>query len=180
MMNHKRCTRSPGSCAGQGDQHVGGIRVAAAGLILRSARTADARRIVEVLRAARREFMPHAPSAHSVAEDLRWIRDELIPSSGVTVAVLEGVIVGVLAVSNKSAIGWIDQLYIRPGFERRGIGGRLLTAALATLPRPVRLYTFQESRGARRFYEAAGFKPIGFGDGTGNEERVPDVLYELR
>jgi ribosomal protein S18 acetylase RimI-like enzyme len=103
----------------------------------------------------------------------------LIPSGGVTVAVLGGEIIGVLAVSCQAGVGWIDQLYVQPGWERRGVGSRLLEAALKSLPRPVRLYTFEQNQGARRFYERQGFVAIRFGDGTGNEESIPDVLYEL-
>jgi ribosomal protein S18 acetylase RimI-like enzyme len=51
---------------------------------------------------------------------------------------------------------------------------------LARLPRPVRLYTFAANTGARRFYERYGFVAIAYGDGSHNEERTPDVLYELR
>lgn len=42
----------------------------------------------------------------------------------------------------------------------------------------VRLYTFQANQGARRFHERHGFRVVGFGDGSGNEEGVPDPLYE--
>jgi hypothetical protein len=49
-----------------------------------------------------------------------------------------------------------------------------------TLAPPIRLYTFQANAGARRFYERHGFVPIEFTDGQANEERCPDVLYELR
>ena len=83
-----------------------------------------------------------------------------------------------LVVSCQAGVGWIDQLYVQPGWERRGVGSRLLAAALQSLPRPVRLYAFEQNHGARGFYERWGFVAIRFGDGTGNEERVPDVLYE--
>jgi hypothetical protein len=33
--------------------------------------------------------------------------------------------------------------------------------------------------GARRFYERYGFVPIEWSDGSRNEERCPDILYEL-
>jgi GNAT superfamily N-acetyltransferase len=146
---------------------------------MRSARPGDVGPIVRVLRAARERWLPYAPCAHGEIEQSEWVGRSLIPAGGVTVAVLGGEIVGVLAVSCKAGIGWIDQLYVRPGWERRGVGSRLLAEALKTLPRPVRLYTFEQNHGARRFYERWGFVAIRFGDGTGNEEGVPDVLYEL-
>jgi GNAT superfamily N-acetyltransferase len=88
-------------------------------------------------------------------------------------------IVGMLAASREAGVGWIDQLYLAPHHVGNGIGTLLLAHALKTLPSPVRLYTFQANHGARRFYERHGFKAIAFTDGQGNEERCPDVLYEL-
>ena len=55
----------------------------------------------------------------------------------------------------------------------------MLGVVLETLPRPVRLRTFQRNSGSRRFYERHGFEPVSTGDGRDNEERCPDVLYEL-
>jgi GNAT superfamily N-acetyltransferase len=146
---------------------------------LRGARPGDVEPIVRVLRAARERWLPYAPSVHGEKENGGWVGGTLIPSGGVTVAVLKGKVIGVLAVSRKSGVGWIDQLYVQPGWERRGVGSTLLAEALKTLPRPVRLYTFEQNQGARRFYERWGFVAIRFGDGSGNEEGVPDVLYEL-
>ncbi len=68
---------------------------------------------------------------------------------------------------------------VDPSLVGRGIGSGLLAHALKTLGRPICLYTFQENRGARRFYERHGFVAVEFTDGQGNEERCPDVLYEL-
>jgi ribosomal protein S18 acetylase RimI-like enzyme len=61
---------------------------------------------------------------------------------------------------------------------RRGIGTPLLEHARRALSPPIRLYTFQCNESARQFYERRGFRPIAFGDGSGNEEKCPDVLYE--
>ena len=72
----------------------------------------------------------------------------------------------------------IDQLYVLPECQGQGIGDRLLAEAKRQRPRRLRLYTFQSNVRARQFYEARGFAPIQFGDGSSNEERAPDVLYE--
>lgn len=74
--------------------------------------------------------------------------------------------------------GWIDQLYIRPGQTGQGHGTRLLMHALALLPGPVRLYTFEANEGALRFYARHGFVILARGDGSGNEEGCPDLLME--
>jgi len=68
---------------------------------------------------------------------------------------------------------------VDPAHVGRRIGSSLLAHALLILPRPILLYTFQANTGARRFYERHGFRAIQFTDGRANEERCPDVLYEL-
>ena len=75
---------------------------------------------------------------------------------------------------------WIEQLYLLPAWVGQGIGTKLLDLARAELRPPIRLYTFQANERARCFYESRGFRAIAFGDGTGNEEKCPDVLYEWR
>lgn len=123
--------------------------------------------------------MPYAPPLRCEAEDLHWVRHSLIPSGGVTLACADGSVVGVLAVRTVEDAGWIDQLYVEPNYCGRGIGTQLLAFALSSLPRPVRLYSFQKNARARAFYEAHGFRPVEFGDGSLNEDLCPDVLYEL-
>ncbi len=76
-------------------------------------------------------------------------------------------------------ISWFTQMAVDPALVGKGIGSLLLAHALRTLPLPLRLYTFQANAGARRFYERHGFCAIKFTDGQANEERCPDVLYEL-
>ena len=146
---------------------------------LRSASAEDAPDVARVLRASRTRFLPYAPPARSEAEDLRWVAQSLIPSGGVTVASVAGRIVGVLAMGESSGASWITQLYVEPEHCGTGVGSQLLRAALGALPKPIRLYTFQQNVAARRFYERFGFEAIAFSDGSANEEGCPDVLYEL-
>lgn len=146
---------------------------------LRAATAADAASVARVLIDARRELMPFAPSAHSDDEVRAWVREVLIPNGGVTLACLDGAVAGVLAVSRCDGVSWIDQLCVHPAQVARGAGRALLTHALAALPRPLQLYTFQANRHARGFYERHGFVAVAFSDGAGNEERCPDVLYRL-
>ena len=146
---------------------------------LRAATIEDAPHIAEVLLSSRRAFLPYAPLAHTDAEVRQWVREVLVPSGGVTVASTDSGIVGVLATARESNVSWINQLYVAPGRTGQGIGAQLLAHALASLERPVRLYTFQANLRARSFYERHGFKANAFSDGADNEERCPDVLYEL-
>jgi len=116
--------------------------------------------------------------AHTDDEVRHWIAKVLIPGGGVSVAVDHGSVVGMMAVSRQDGIGWIDQLYLDPSAVGRGIGTGFVELAKESLGSPVRLYTFQENVGARRFYERHGFRAIAFSDGLDNEEHCPDVLYE--
>lgn len=79
-----------------------------------------------------------------------------------------------------NGFGWINQMWVTPSLVGKGIGSNLLRHALTVLEPPIRLYTFQANSGARRFYERYGFQAIEFTDGQSNEERCPDVLFELQ
>jgi GNAT superfamily N-acetyltransferase len=146
---------------------------------LRAAGPADATRVADILIEARAAFMPYAPSVHPDNDVRTWVREQLLPAGGATVAVVSGRVVGIMSVSQESAHSWITQMSVEPRFVGQRIGSALLAHAMGVLPRPLRLYTFQANTGARRFYERHGFVPIAFTDGAANEERCPDVLYEL-
>lgn len=148
--------------------------------LLRDAKAEDASAIAQVLLASRKEFLPYAPLRHSEAEIAQWMREVLIPSGGVTVACFGAQVVGFLAIAQEDGVSWVNQLYLLPSHVGAGIGSRLLAQALRELAPPVRLYTFQANVRARSFYERNGFVPVKFSDGESNEERCPDVLYELR
>jgi GNAT superfamily N-acetyltransferase len=150
------------------------------GFSMRPATPADRPDLVRVLLSSRRAFLPYAPLAHDEADIEHWM-EGLLTRDGVTAACSGQRVVGFLAVDSASDAHWIAQLYLAPGYTGMGIGGRLLAHAIDLLSRrlPIRLYTFQANAGARRFYERAGFVPVAFSDGAGNEEHCPDVLYEL-
>ena len=86
--------------------------------------------------------------------------------------------------SRRATASGCSQLYVAPGRTAKGIGQRLLdtmlrSGAAAAIP-VFKLWTFQRNAGARRFYERNGFVAVEFTDGSGNEEREPDVRYERR
>lgn len=72
--------------------------------------------------------------------------------------------------------GWIDHLYVEPERFGRGIGSLLLAKALEDRSERS-LWVFERNTIARAFYERHGFEPVRRTDGSGNEEREPDVLY---
>jgi GNAT superfamily N-acetyltransferase len=146
---------------------------------LRVAVIADAVAIADILIDVRTEFMTYAPLVHGELELHRWVAEDLLPQGGVTVAVHGAQIVGMVSVSRVEGESWIDHMAVAPAYTGAGIGTTLLAHTLATLTPPILLYTFQANAGARRFYERVGFVPVKFTDGAENEERCPDVLYQL-
>lgn len=147
---------------------------------LRPATAADAPRVANLLIDTRAAFMPYAPSAHPDEELREWVANHLVASGQVTVAQAQGRVIAAMATEPGDTAAWITQMAVDPAHVGRGIGSLLLAHALQSLARPIRLHTFQANAGARRFYERHGFVAIAFTDGHANEERCPDVLYELR
>jgi len=141
-------------------------------LEIRPARPDDADAVADVYLTAFKATYDF-PLAHTDAQVRAWIRDVLVPSGDAWVAVLDGAVVGMLAVRP----GDLDQLYNTPDAQGRGVGSRLVERAKALSPGGLGLYTFQVNARARRFYEGRGFVADAFGDGSGNEERQPDVHY---
>ena len=141
---------------------------------LRPATGSDARDIARIMRAARESFA-WMPTVHTPDEDLAFISGTVLPLMHVMVAETGEGIVGFIAVHGE----WVEQLYIDPAWTGRGIGSRLLGQATACMPE-VKLHCFQANSGARRFYERHGFTAAKFGDGSGNEEELPDIRYLRR
>lgn len=108
----------------------------------------------------------------------QWIRNVLLSEEQVIVAEDKGIIIGMMSLTKDEGIGRVRQLYILPNAVGHGIGTLMINMAKSILGSPIRLYTFQENIGAKRFYEQHGFQAIGFDDGSGNEENCPAVLYE--
>jgi ribosomal protein S18 acetylase RimI-like enzyme len=140
----------------------------------------EAGAVADVYLRSRRELVACAPLVHSDDAVLNWVRRYLIPAGSTTVAIAGSLVVGFLAVSKHSDFSWIEQLYVDPNWVAQGIGTRLLEIARSEMLPPIRLYTFQCNQRARWFYERHGFKAVAFGDGSGNEEKCPDILYEWR
>ena len=88
-----------------------------------------------------------------------------------------GTVVGVLSLSDTM----VDQLYVDARLDRsRPRHAGCSTSRRRAGPDGLDLYCFQANARARRFYERHGFEAIAFGDGSGNEERQPDIRYAWR
>jgi GNAT superfamily N-acetyltransferase len=143
-------------------------------VIIRRARPSEAPALADLYVASRRGASAFIPTVHTDDETRAWVSGYLMPRLEVWVAESDGILLGMMALEDDL----VDQLYIAPAAQRRGVGDRLIAHAKKLRPRRLRLYTFQRNSPARRFYEARGFVAIEFNDSSHNEEREPDVLYE--
>ena len=113
------------------------------------------------------------PPAHSADEVRDWVADVLLPGTETWIAEGGDEPVGFISIDDRS----IDQLYVLPEWTGRGIGSKLVRIAQQRRPTGLEVWTFQVNAGARRFYERHGFRAVEHSDGSGNEERQPDVRY---
>lgn len=109
-------------------------------------------------------------SLHTPEEDRAFYRDRVFAAGPIWGAFDGNVLVGHMALTP----GWIDHLYVEPARHGEGIGRRLVAIAQAEQDE-LQLWTFQANLRARRFYAAAGFIEEQLTDGSGNEEKQPDV-----
>ena len=87
------------------------------------------------------------------------------------VAVLDGRVVGY----TRATRTWLDDLYVLPDAQGRGVGTALLDRVLAGHPDGIGLWVFESNRPARDFYARHGFVSLERTDGSANEERAPDI-----
>ena len=145
-------------------------------LTLRRATVEDAPAVAEVWLRSRRAAAPAIPaSIHGDDDVRRWVAEVLIPEGRTWVAADAGDVVAMMSLRE----GWIDQLYVDPSHQGRGVGTLLVQIAQEQHPEALDLWTFQANEGARRFYERHGFTVVEMTDGD-NEEGAPDVRYHWK
>lgn len=138
---------------------------------IRTLHLTDADSVATVLRASFDTSLPWLAGLHTPEEDRCFVRETLFATCEVRGA-FDPELIGFIAYRQ----GWVEQLYVLPGHQGRGVGAALLAPAKAENAE-LRLWTFQRNPGARRFYERNGFLAIEETDGSGNEEQEPDMLY---
>ena len=140
--------------------------------MLKQLQLADMDAAARVHRAAFDHALPSLAGLHTPQEDRWFFRERLFKTSELWGAFDDTELTGLIAFRDD----WIDQLYVTPHAQRRGIGSALLQKAKDAFAR-LHLWTFQRNQPARRFYESRGFVLVRETDGAGNEEREPDALY---
>jgi GNAT superfamily N-acetyltransferase len=140
--------------------------------MLRQLELADMDAAARVHRTAFDQALPALAGLHTSDEDRWFFRERVFVTCAVWGAFDGTGMTGVLVFRE----GWIDQLYVLPAAQRRGVGSALLQVAQNTFDR-LQLWTFQRNGPARRFYEARGFALVRETDGARNKEWEPDALY---
>lgn len=142
-------------------------------LILRPAAPLDAGTVGDILYHFQQET-EWMPKLYTSAEVISFC-GTMIDRGWVTVAERGGCVEGFLARDGEE----VCALYLAPGACGLGTGKMLLDAAKTAAPH-LTLRTFAANAGAQKFYLREGFAETGRGDGSGNEEGLPDIAFEWR
>ena len=140
--------------------------------MLRQLKLEDMDAAARVVRTAFDQALPSLAGLHTPEEDQWFFRERVFNTCEMWGAFDGAAMTAIIAFRE----GWIDQLYVLPEAQRRGVGKDLLQVAQNAFDR-LQLWTFQRNAPARRFYEARGFAFIQQTDGARNEEKEPDALY---
>ncbi|WP_046729644.1 GNAT family N-acetyltransferase [Streptomyces humi] len=143
------------------------------GVVLRRAGGPDAGAVADVWLRSYGAALPTVVRAHSDDEVRAYFRVVVVPERETWLAEADGRVVGVMVLAEDV----LSQLYLDPAWRGRGVGDRFVALAKERSPRGLTLWTFQVNKPAHRFYERHGFVAVESTDGSGNEEREPDVRY---
>ncbi len=137
----------------------------------------DFETVTSFWRRAREKAFPEFQRAkgHPFEEDQAYFRDVILVKNEIWVAVQDEKPVAFMAISGD----FMDQLYVDPDHQRKGIGQALLAHAMTLSPDHLWLYTLQINTGGRAFYEKNGFRAVKFGTSPAPESE-PDVEYHWR
>ena len=128
---------------------------------VRRAVAGDLGRIASVWHESASHMEAAASPMPSPADLRRRIDDELTAGWALYLAERGDRLIGMLALKPREAV--LDQIFVLPGEQGKGVGTALLRAAKEALPAGFTLRMAAANRGAARFYERSGLQPIGEG-----------------
>jgi len=144
--------------------------------MIRRARPEDAAAIAETFTASFETLLTFLPNLHTHDEHRHFINEIVPRDHEIWVAEDEGRVVGFAALGALT----LGHISVHPNFQGLGVGTALLDKTKEQRPGGFTLWTFPANERACRFYERHGLRPVEYGDGSGNEEGLPDVRYEWR
>ncbi|MBL0747546.1 GNAT family N-acetyltransferase [Nocardioides baculatus] len=142
------------------------------GLTLRPATSADLTQIAEVHLASRHGAgTAFPPPVHADAEAYAWVASWDLTAYDVWVATDGEQVAGYA----RCTPTWLDDLYVRPEHQGRGVGAALFDVVTSLRPDGFCLWVFESNLPARAFYRSRGCLELERTDGAGNEEKAPDI-----
>lgn len=150
-------------------------------MLIRPAESDDARRIATVhvrsWQAAYRglipqEYLDRLDPAERMPEWKSTLAEMSLPGKGILVAEIDGEIAGFAGLcptrdedEDPEKVGEVAAIYLAPEAWGTGVGRRLMTAAVEALAQAgyeqATLWVLDTNERARRFYQAAGWRPDG-------------------
>jgi putative acetyltransferase len=148
-----------------------------ANFFIRDYRAEEFDAVTILWRISRERSLPELQRAkgHFFYEDQDYFRDHVLRENRIFVVESDKRPVAFMAMKRE----FIDQLYVHPDYQNRGIGKALLDRARQLSPEHIWLYTLQININARVFYEKNGFIAEKFGISPPPESE-PDVEYHWR
>lgn len=142
--------------------------------LIRPYKSDDFEAVTILWRRAREQAFPdfQRRKGHSFEEDQAYFRDVILVNNDVWVAEVDGEPAAFMAIAGD----FIDQLYVVPNHQRRGLGQALLDYAKSLSPEHLWLYTLQINTNGRAFYEKNEFCIVKLGISPAPESE-PDVEY---
>ncbi len=131
--------------------------------------------IAAIARRSRKHFLPFLPNLHSFEDEKEFYRNNVFSECQVWVAEENRELVGFCAFREN----WVDHLYLLPTHVGKALGAALLSKAKKN-HEYLQLWVFQRNTRAIKFYRRHGFLKIRETDGSSNEEKCPDALFEWR
>jgi GNAT superfamily N-acetyltransferase len=144
--------------------------------VLRPALAEDAAEVAEIHLRARgaAEKAGHMPAGIHTDDEVRaWLSGRL-SADEVWVAEVDGAV----AAYARFTKTWLDDLYVDPDRQGQGLGSALLALVTSLRPDGFGLWVFESNVPAQRFYARHGLVVTERTDGSGNEERAPDLRME--
>jgi GNAT superfamily N-acetyltransferase len=143
-------------------------------LTIRPATAEDLRAIAEVFIATRAAAIPFMPASVHPPHEVVAFYAGIDLAAGVREPWVAEDSRGVVAFLEMTA-DWLDALYVHPDAQGEGIGTALLELAKTLRPNGFELWVFESNTPARAFYARHGLVERERTDGSGNEEKAPDI-----
>ena len=143
--------------------------------VIRPYRPEDLDAVVDLWYDAWHATFPDLRHHESKHEWRRRFETEIAAEERISIAEVDGHLAGFLAVKDQGGgQGYLHEIFIAPGFQRRGIGSVLMAVAKEQAPSGLRLHTLQRNTRAAAFYERHGFTVMSTGIGRVG---LPNVQY---